>query len=143
SNTTTMEEMIHNLRYLKPVSSFRSQYDYDNLLYIVAGEIVSRVSGKSYDQYISENFFKPLGMTRSKLSISEIEADQNTIDGHAPVNGKLETTVGTFTQIATPAAGIYASINDMSKWVQTLLDNGKYGPKLQDSLFSKKVHREM
>lgn len=143
SNTTTMEELIHNLRYLKPVSSFRSKYDYDNLLYIVAGEIVSRVSGKSYDQYISENFFKPLGMTRSKLSISEIEADENRIDGHAPVNGNLETTVGTFTQIATPAAGIYASINDMSKWVQTLLDNGKYGPKLQDSLFSKKVHREM
>jgi CubicO group peptidase (beta-lactamase class C family) len=46
SNTTTKAEMIHNLRYLKPVSSFRSKYDYDNLLYIVAGEIVSRISGK-------------------------------------------------------------------------------------------------
>ncbi len=143
SNTTTLDEMIHNLRYLKPVSSFRSKYDYDNLLYIVAGEIVARVSGKTYDDYISENFFVPLGMNRSKLSIPEIEADPNRIDGHAPVNGKLETTVLTFTQIATPAAGIYASINDMSKWVQAMLNNGKYGPKLQDSLFSKKVHREM
>lgn len=143
SNTTTLDEMIHNLRYLKPVSSFRSKYDYDNLLYIVAGEIVARISGKSYDNYISENFFVPLKMNRSKLSIPEIEADPNRIDGHAPVNGKLETTVATFTQIATPAAGIYASIDDMSKWVQTMLDNGKYGPKLQDSLFSKKVHREM
>src|SRR5690554_1674833 len=143
SNITTLDEMIHNLRYLKPVSSFRSKYDYDNLLYIVAGEIVARVSGKNYDDYISENFFIPLGMNRSKLSIPGIEADPNRIDGHAPVNGKLETTVATFTQIATPAAGIYASINDMSKWVQTMLDKGKYGPKLQDSLFSKKVHREM
>ena len=143
SNITTKEEMIHNLRYLKPVSSFRSKYDYDNLLYIVAGEIVARVSGKTYDNYISENFFIPLEMNRSKLSIPEIEADKNRIDGHAPVNGNLETTVATFTQIATPAAGIYASINDMSKWVQTMLDNGKYGPKLQDSLFSKKIHREM
>lgn len=143
SNTTTKDEMIHNLRYLKPVSSFRSKYDYDNLLYIVAGEIVARVSGKPYDEYITENFFKPLSMNRSKLSIPEIEADKNRIDGHAPVNGKLETTAGTFTQIATPAAGIYASINDMSKWVQVQLDNGKYGSKLQDSLFSEKVHREM
>src|SRR5699024_598001 len=42
SNTTTLEEMIHNLRYLKPISSFRSKYDYDNLLYIVAGEVVAR-----------------------------------------------------------------------------------------------------
>ena len=135
--------MIHNLRHLKPVSSFRSQYDYDNLLYIVAGEIVSRISGKNYDDYIVENFFTPLKMTRSKLSIPEIDADPNRIEGHAPVNGKLEITTNTFTQIATPAAGIYASINDMATWVQTLLDEGKYGSQLKDSLFSKKTLNEM
>ena len=142
-NTTTKEEMIHNLRYLKPVSSFRSKFDYDNLLYIIAGEIVARVSGKNFDDYIADNFFKPLGMKRSLLSIREIAADANRIDGHAPVNGKLEITGYTFTQIATPAAGIYASINDMSTWVQALIDDGKYGEQLQDSLFSKKMHREM
>ncbi len=143
SNTTTLKEMIHNLRYLKPVSSFRSKFDYDNLLYIVAGEIVSRVSGEDYDDFIKENFFQPLKMTRSKLSIPEIDADANRIDGHAPVDGKLEITTNTFTQIATPAAGIYASINDMSKWVQAQLNDGRYGPQLKDSLFSKKVHHEM
>lgn len=142
-NTTTKEEMIHNLRYLKPVSSFRSKYDYDNLLYIVAGEIVARVSGKDYDSYIEENFFQPLKMTRSKLSIAEIDADLNRIDGHAPVDGKLEITTNTFTQIATPAAGIYASINDMSTWVQALLDEGKYGTQLKDSLFSERTLNEM
>jgi len=143
ANTTTKEEMIHNLRYLKPVSSFRSKYDYDNLLYIVAGEIVSRVSGKDFDTYISENFFKPLNMDRSFLSIPRIKADDNRIDGHAPVNGELKLTADTFTQIATPAAGIYASINDMTTWVQAQINQGKYGEKLQDSLFSKKTHAEM
>ncbi len=142
-NRTTKAEMIHNLRYLKPVSSFRSKFDYDNLLYIVAGEVISRVSGKSYDEYISESFFKPLGMNRSFLSIPKIKADNNKIDGHAPVNGKLELTADTFTQIATPAGGIFASINDMSTWVQAQLNDGKYGEKLQDSLFSNKVHNEM
>lgn len=143
SNTTTMEEMIHNMRFLKPVSSFRSKFDYDNLLYIIAGEIVARVSGQTYDDYILEHFFQPLKMTRSLLSMDAIDKDANRIDGHAPVDGKLETTGYTFTQIATPAAGIYASIDDMSTWVQTLLDKGKYGPKLQDSIFSQKVLREM
>ena len=143
TNITTLPEMIHNLRYLKPVSSFRSKFDYDNLLYIVAGEIVARVSNKSYDDYIIENFFKPLQMDRSLLSIPKILADENRIDGHAPVNGKLEITGNTFTQIATPAAGIYASINDMSKWVQAQLNEGKYGAQLKDSLFSKKTHAEM
>jgi CubicO group peptidase (beta-lactamase class C family) len=57
TNTTTMAEMIHNLRYLKPVSSFRSKFDYDNLLYIVAGEVVARISGQTYEDYITEHFF--------------------------------------------------------------------------------------
>ena len=143
NNTTTKAEMIHNLRYLKPVSSFRSKFDYDNLLYIVAGEVISRISGKDFDDYISENFFKPLKMDRSLLSIPKIKADANRIDGHAPVNGKLELTADTFTQIATPAGGIFASINDMSTWVQAQLNDGKYGEKLKDSLFSSKVHNEM
>src|SRR5690606_31588696 len=103
TNTTTMEEMIHNMRYLKPVSSFRSKYDYDNLLYIIAGEIVARVSNTSYDDYIANHFFQPLGMTRSLLSMAEIDADNKRIDGHSPVDGKLLTTGYTFTQIATPA----------------------------------------
>ncbi len=143
SNTTTLDEMIHNLRFLKPVSSFRSKFDYDNLLYIVAGEVVSRVSGKTYENYIKDNFFKPLQMDRSFLDVSKIDADNNRIDGHAPVNGKLEITGGTFTDISYPAAGIYTSIDDMSKWVQTQLNDGKYGEKLEDSLFSEKAHREM
>lgn len=143
SNTTTMQEMIHNLRFLKPVSSFRSKYDYDNLFYIVAGEIVARISGMSYDEYLKEHFFQPLGMNRSELEIAKIEADTNRIDGHAPVGKDLEITTGTFTQIATPAAGIYASISDMTKWVTALLQKGKFGPQLNDSLFSVKTLNEM
>ncbi len=143
NNSTTKAEMIHNLRYLKPVSSFRSQFDYDNLLYIVAGEVVARISGKSFDDYIAENFFKPLQMDRSFLSIPKIKSDPNRIDGHAPVNGKLELTGDTFTQIATPAGGIFASINDMATWVQAQLNKGRYGENLKDRLFSEEVHAEM
>lgn len=143
SNTTTLQEMIHNLRFLKPVSSFRSQYDYDNLLYIVAGEIVARVSGQSFDAYLEAHFFRPLGMTRSKLSIPDVEADTNRIDGHAPVGNELQLTPGSFTPIATPAAGIFASIDDVTTWVKALLNKGKFGPQLKDSLFSTKTLNEM
>jgi hypothetical protein len=82
-------------------------------------------------------------MTRTTLSLEAIANDANRIDGHAPVNGKLEITGNTFTKIALPAGGIYASIKDMGTWVQAQLNDGKYGPKLRDSLFSKKVHHEM
>ena len=143
NNTTTKSEMIHNLRYLKPVSSFRSKFDYDNLLYIVAGEVIARVSKQPYDAYIQEHFFNPLDMNRTTLDGDKILNDNNRIDGHAPVNDKLEITGATFTKISDPAGGMYASIDDMAKWVQVRLDHGKYGPKKQDSLFSEQAHREM
>lgn len=142
-NTTGKEELIYNLRYLKPVSSFRSQYDYDNLLYIVAGVVVERISGQDYETFIEKNIFKPLRMDDSAVNYNLIEDKTNVIDGHAPTEGKLVPVGLSFTAAANPAAGVYSSVEDMSKWVQTMLNEGKYGENLQNSLFSKEQHREM
>lgn len=143
SNVIDKDQMIHNLRYLKPVSSFRSKFDYDNLLYIVAGEVVERVSGKEYETYIKENFLEPLKMDRTAMSWHRIKDYSNVIEGHAPVDGKLIPVGLSFTKVANSAAGIYSSVADMSKWVQAQLNDGKYGENLQDSLFSEKVHHDM
>lgn len=142
-NTTSKDQLIYNLRYLKPVSSFRSQYDYDNLLYIVAGVVVERISGKDYETFIKENIFQPLGMDRSAVNYNLIEDKSNVIDGHAPTDGKLVPVGLSFTAAANPAAGVYSSVNDMSKWVQAQLNKGKYGENLEKELFSEKQHREM
>ena len=57
----TKKDIIHNLRYLKQVSSFRTKYDYDNNLYIVAGEVVARASGLSWEDFIEKRIMTPLG----------------------------------------------------------------------------------
>ncbi len=142
-NKTTLSQMIHNLRYLKPESAFRAHFDYDNLLYIVAGEIVSRVSGMEYPVYIEQHFFKPLQMKRVTMDIEKIKQDPNCIDGHVPVNGELLIAGRTFTAVGKPAAGIYASIDAMTKWVQARLNYGRYGENLQKTLFSEEQAREM
>lgn len=142
SNTTTKTELIHNLRYLKPVSSFRSKYDYDNLLYIVAGHIVEKVSGVEFEKFVVDHFIKPLGMNQTAMSWYRLKDRSNIIDGHAPVNGKLETVGLSFSEVANAAGGMYSNITDMSKWVIAQLNHGKYGVNLQDSLFSEKVHQE-
>lgn len=142
SNSTTKSELIHNLRYLKPVSSFRSKYDYDNLLYIVAGHVVEKVSGVEYEKFIVEHFIKPLGMNQTAMSWYRLKDRSNIIDGHAPVNGKLQTVGLSFSEVANAAGGIYSNINDMSKWVISQLNHGKYGPNLKDSLFSERTHQE-
>src|SRR5699024_10414622 len=142
-NTTTLKQMIHNLRYLQPQSSFRSTFAYDNLLYIVAGDIVSKVSRETYDDYIKKHFFEPLGMTRSFIKTTKILNDDNKIDGHAPVNGKLLVTGRTFTDIGKPAAGIWTSIEDMTTWIKARLAYGEYGEHGENRLFSKKEAIEM
>ena len=59
SSDFTLKDIIYNLRFLKPVSGFRTKYDYDNNLYIIAGEVVARVTGKSWDDFVTERILQP------------------------------------------------------------------------------------
>jgi CubicO group peptidase (beta-lactamase class C family) len=143
SSNFTKKDIIHNLRYLKPVSSFRSKYDYDNNLYIVAGEIVARVSGMSWEDFIENRIMRPLGMIKSAASISRLKDKSNIIDPHAPVNGKVEPIRIDWSETANAAGGIYSNLTDISKWLIMQMNNGKYGEGLTKRLFSEEVHEEM
>jgi CubicO group peptidase (beta-lactamase class C family) len=143
SSLVTKTQLIHNLRFLKPVSSFRTKFDYDNLLYIVAGEVVARVSGISYEDFIESKIIKPLGMSQTAASWYRLKNRTNIIDGHAPYQGKLLPVGLSFGEIANAAGGIYSNITDMSKWVMAMLNGGKYGDNLDKTLFSKAVHQQL
>ena len=143
SSSVDIKQLIHNLRYLKPVSSFRTKYDYDNLLYIVAGEVVARVSGISYEDFIEGKIIKPLGMSKTAASWYRLKDKSNVIDGHAPYQGKLLPVGLSFGEIANAAGGIYSNITDMSKWVIAMINGGKYEENLSQKLFSSVVHKEL
>ncbi|KRD06438.1 serine hydrolase [Flavobacterium sp. Root901] len=136
----TAQDIIHNLRYLKPVSSFRTQFDYDNLLYIAAGEIVHVVSGQSWADFVETRIMKPLQMNGSVASIKRLKDTSNVITPHVPIDGKLKTIKRYENQLFDGAAGIYSNVNDLSKWAILQINNGKYGDK---QLFSEKEHNEM
>jgi CubicO group peptidase (beta-lactamase class C family) len=142
-NDFTRAEVIHNLRYLKPVSSFRTKYDYDNLLYIVAGEIIAKVSGLSWEEFIEGRIMKPLGMNRSVASYSRLKETDNVIDAHVPIDGKLQVVDRDNIDVANAAGGIYSSIHDLGKWVILQLNRGNYGEGLKQQLFSSKASEEM
>jgi CubicO group peptidase (beta-lactamase class C family) len=140
-NNFTQKDIIHNLRYLKPVSGFRTKYDYDNLLYIVAGEVVTRVSGMPWEDFIETRILKPLGMTQTAASFKRLKDKSNVIDPHAPVEGTVKVIRRDWNETANAAGGIYSNITDMSKWIIMQMDNGKYGDGKQ--LFSVEVHEDM
>ena len=143
SSDFTIADVIHNLRYLKSVSSFRSKFDYDNLLYIVAGEIISRVSGVSWEEFVEERIMKPLGMHKSAGNFFRLKDKSNIADAHATVEDKISVVDRYDLQITSAAGGIYSNVQDLSKWVIMQLDSGKYGKNLKEKLFSEIVHKEL
>ncbi|MFT5252603.1 MAG: CubicO group peptidase (beta-lactamase class C family) [Flavobacteriales bacterium] len=138
----TAQDIVQNLQYLKPVSGFRTKYDYDNLLYIVAGEVIHVVSGKSWCDFVEERIMKPLEMNKSAASYVRLKDSTNIIAPHVPMNGKLKVIRRYQNQLFDAAAGIYSSVNDLSKWAIVQMNNGKYGPE-NKQLFSEKEHDEM
>jgi CubicO group peptidase (beta-lactamase class C family) len=124
SSDFTLKDIIYNLRFLPQVSEFRTQYDYDNNLYIVAGEVIARVSGQSWEEFVEKNIFLPLGMKTSAPSFERISNFQNIIEAHAPVNGEIRVIPRNTLRIGHAAGGVYANINDLSQWVICLMNKG-------------------
>ena len=139
----TPKDIIENIQFLKPVSAFRSKYDYDNLLYVIAGEVLVRISGTSWCDFIENRIMKPLQMNNSAASFTRLKDTTNTIVPHVPTDGKLVVIERYKNSIFDAAAGIYSSTNDLSKWVIAQLNKGKYGANNENLLFSDKVQKEM
>ena len=139
----TTNDIIHNLRYLKPVSDFRTKFDYDNLLYIVAGEVVAKISGISWQDFIETKIMQPLKMNSSAAGFRRLKDTSNVIDAHVPVDDVVKAVARDFSETADAAAGIYSNLTDMSKWMIMQMENGRYGDSLSKQLFSKEVHEDM
>lgn len=144
SSDFTIKDIIYNLRFLKQVSPFRTKYDYDNLLYMVAGEVVTRVSGMPWEQFVEQKIINPLEMNRTASSFTRLKDETNVIDGHTVVDDRLISVPRHDMKIGEcSAGGIFSSISDMSKWMICQLDNGKYGPNLEKQIFSAAAQKEM
>lgn len=143
SSDFTKADMIHNLRYLKQASSFRTKFDYDNNLYMVAGEVVARISGMSWEDFIQKRILEPLNMNSSAPSYKLLKNKSNVIDPHAPVDGVVKVIRRDWNEAADAAGGIYSNLTDMCKWTIMQMNNGKYGKDSGKRLFSAAVHEEM
>lgn len=134
------KEVIRRARFLKPVSSFRTKFGYQNIMYSTAGEIIEAVTDTTWEDYIKEHFFKPLGMTRSNTSISELVKMKNIAKPHQRYNGGIRVISYYPVNNVAPAAAINSSVLDMSHWIRLQLGRGKYEEK---KIFSEAQSREM
>jgi len=120
----SVNDIIHNVRYLKPENPFRTTLDYNNIMFIVAGEVIHRVSGLSWAEFIEQRILKPVGMTSSFGSYNRAKAAgvSNIIEAHAPVDGKAVAVPHDWNETANAAGGIISNIKDMTTWAEFLMN---------------------
>ena len=133
-------EMIRRLRYVKPASSFRSQWDYQNIVYAIGGYIVERVSGTPWATFVQTRIFKPLGMTESIALVSQLPGQPNLAVPHSESHDTVRVVPIRSTDLVAPAGSVWSSVSDMSKWMRFVLDSGRVGDK---RLISAATFREM
>jgi CubicO group peptidase (beta-lactamase class C family) len=118
------EEVVRRLRAAKPVTSFRSGYAYDNVLYIAAGLVIEAVTGMRWSDVVRQRIFTPLGMTAAGTDIA-LMSSADAASAHSLTAGRLEIVPLDTIENTLPAGGIIANVNDLAKWMIVRLDSGR------------------
>lgn len=121
--TFTRAEIVRGIRYLKPASSLRSRYAYNNVMFVTAGEVVSAAARRPWDEFVRERILEPLGMSRTNTSVT-VPAD-DVAAPHLSLAGTERPIARMNFDNAAAAAGLNSSASDLARWVRMLLECGR------------------
>ena len=122
--TYTRREIVSRLRFVRPATSFRSAYAYDNMLYIAAGEVIEAVSGLTWEDFIAQRILQKAGMTSSAPRHSAALAGRNVAIPHAVLDGRPTPVPIDENDHMNPAGGIISCADDMACWMLVHLAEG-------------------
>ena len=120
------DQIIYQMRYLSSLSDFRVLAVYNNFMFLAAGQIVARVSGMSWDDFITQRFLQPLKMKDSVASIREFKNQAALAKPHMYLNGKTIAMTPLDLHNVGPAGSIISTANDLVNWVRLQLNNGQF-----------------
>ncbi|MEO6446387.1 MAG: serine hydrolase [Gemmatimonadaceae bacterium] len=124
--TFSRVEILRRTRFLKPSWGFRSQFGYQNLMFLAAGEAVARVEGASWDALVRSRIFQPLGMGASTTSTSELAGSTNVAQPHVLDDSLVRVIPWKNIDNIAPAGSINSSVHDMTRWLRLQLGKGRY-----------------
>ncbi len=136
------EQIVRDLAFIHPTAGFRTEFQYQNAMYVTAGYAVGLVSGGTWDEFVKQRIFQPLGMTDSDTSSIDAQKSPDYASPHELRNGKLEVIPWRNIDNAGPAGSINSSVRDMSKWLALQLNDGVFdGKRLISSKNMQEMHR--
>jgi CubicO group peptidase (beta-lactamase class C family) len=142
----TMADLFTNFQHFEPVSAFRTKYDYDNVLYVIAGEVILRVSGLSWESFVKQRILDPLEMDKSSTLPVSLTELTNLATPHLAVDGELRTIAWHEhdpTKMNGAMGAVLSNVDDLCRWMMVHLNSGKYGENLEKQLFTESSQLEM
>ena len=125
--TESRDSLLQRVAYQEPFTGIRQKWYYNNFMYLAQGVIIEKVTGKSWENNVSEKLFGPVEMVRSNLTIEDLEKDSDKAIGYELKNDSLITKVDYYNIAAmSPAGSINSSVQEMSNWVITWINGGKF-----------------
>ncbi|HNV74665.1 MAG TPA: serine hydrolase [Gemmatimonadaceae bacterium] len=120
------EEILRRLRYRKPSASFRSTWQYQNEMFLAAGQVIAAVDGRSWDDAVKARLFTPLGMRASGTSVRELATMPDVAQPHLERDGTVRRIPYRNIDNIAPAGSINSSVHDMAQWIRFQLAKGKW-----------------
>lgn len=128
-NKFTRSDIIYGLRHFNLVKQFRAEYAYDNLLYIVAGELIPRLTNMQWREFVDARIMQPLNLHNCFAGAMSPQAKMNLAAPHGLVDGKLavieRSRINDAVSNMAAAGAIKCSVADMTAWMKTLLKRGE------------------
>lgn len=123
-STLSREQVLDRIRYLEPVTSFRSSWGYSNLMFHTGGMLLERLSDTTWADFVTAHVVRPLGMTRTTTTLAAAEALGNRAMPHTLVNGQIVAVPYRPLDAAPAAAAFNSSVHDWSKWLMLNVQGG-------------------
>jgi CubicO group peptidase (beta-lactamase class C family) len=117
--------LIDRLGALPQSASLRERFGYSNLMYIVAGELLARRSGVTWEEFVAKEILAPLDMTRSSVELSKLAAIPNVATPHIRSGASIVRVPHDDHRNVGPSGAIYSSANDLGRWLRFLLNDGE------------------
>lgn len=119
------KELVEALRHLPPDKPFRYAFAYDNVMYTAAGFLLEQVSKKSWEDFVRERLFAPIGIEAALFSVKDLEKERNAAKPYSVVDGKITEVPYAVLDAVGPAGSIVSNVKEMAKWILFNLNKGK------------------
>ncbi len=132
------DEIVQRARFLDQVTEFRARYGYNNIMFTTAGEVVGRVSGIGWDDFVAQRIFEPLGMTRSTTRAAVVETRGNVAASHTRVDGEVRSVPRRDYDNIGGAGAVFSTAHDLGQWLRLHVGHGVYAGQrlLSDSVIA-------